>query len=456
MSALMRMFSVLSCLLMATPAMAMPPVEQAKLDNGLRVLLMQSHNVPMVSMSLSVPVGSWLDPQGKGGTAALLSSMLGDHTARHDYIAWADKLDAAAIRLGSSASRDSLSLSLTVLTEALAEGVDAYAEAALHPGWDAKRFAVLQSDSVSGAQKSLEEPGVRAAEQTAALLYDKHGYNHRSSGDLASLQRIELKDLQAMYAAQFKPQGAVLAVSGDVSMDELLALIRPVFSAWKGAPARSFHDIPQPAVVSGEARNINMPTRQMTVQLARLGPSRFDDAFFADMLLNHMFGGGGFSSRLMNEVREQRGLVYGVYSYFSPLAVPGPFVISLQTRADQAGKALAVVQDVMRGMHDGNISKAELDAAKANLTGGFAHRLDSNAKRVGLLSMIGYYGLPLDYLQAWERNINAVSLQAVKHEAKRFLDPEHWNIIQAGPTDGIQTGLTDGMPTGSGNGGISK
>lgn len=436
MSGLMRVLAVLALMLLATPAMAMPPVEQARLENGLRVLLMQSHNVPMVSMSLNVPAGSWLDPAGKGGTAVLLAAMLGDHTALHDTIAWADTLDAAAIRLGSDASRDSLSLSLTVLKEALVPGVDAFAEAALQPGWDAKRFAVLQSDSVAGAQKSLEDPGVRAAEQTAALLYGQHGYNHRPEGDLASLRKITLADLQAMYAAQFKPQGAVLAVSGDVSMDELLALIRPAFAAWKGAPAKSFRDIPAPAVVSGQSRDIDMPTRQMTVQLARLGPSRFDDAFFANMLLNHILGGGGFASRLMNEVREQRGLVYGVYSYFAPLAVQGPFVISLQTRADQAGKALDVVHEVMRGMHDGGIGKAELDAAKANLTGGFAHRLDSNAKRVDLLSMIGYYGLPPDYLQSWEANINAVSLDQVKAEAKRFLDPGQWNTIQAGPTDG--------------------
>jgi zinc protease len=146
-----------------------------------------------------------------------------------------------------------------------------------------------------------------------------------------------------------------------------------------------------------------------------------------------MLGGGGFSSRLMTEVREERGLVYGVYSYFVPLAVPGPFVISLQTRADQAGTALDVVRDVLRAMHDGKISKAELDAAKANLSGGFAHRLDSNGKRVGLLSMIGFYGMPMDYLQAWETKINSVTLAEVKHEAARFLDIADWNLVQVGP-----------------------
>ncbi len=440
MRSVMRLFSVLLLLTAsATPALAIPPIEEVRLDNGLRVLLMQSHNVPMVVMSLRVSAGSWLDPDGRGGTAVMLAATLTDHTARHDYVAWADRLDAAAIRMGGGATRDSLSLSLTVLKEALGEGIADFAEAALQPGWDGKRFAVMQSDAVAAAQKSLEEPGIRAAEETAAVLYPRHGYGHRPDGDLDSLKRIELKDLQAMYEHQFRPDGAILAVSGDVTMDELLALIRPAFAGWKGKAAAAIGNIPQPAVVHGENRHVEMPTRQMTIQLARLGPSRFDKAFFADMLLDHILGGGGFSSRLMNEVREQRGLAYGVYSYFIPLAVPGPFVISLQTRADQASKALDVVRSVMKSMHDGKINKSELVAAKANLTGGFAHRLDSNGKRVRLMSMIGFYGLPLNYLQGWEERINSVTLAEVKGEAARFLDASEWNVIQAGPEEQVHT-----------------
>jgi len=424
------------CTFIAPVAQAIPVIEQAQLKNGLRVLLMQAHNVPMVSMRLTVPAGSRLDPLNKGGAAALLAAMLTDHTAKQDYIAWADMLDAQAIRLGGGANRDSLSLSLTVLKEALDDGLDAFAEAALKPGWNKKRFAILRHDALSAAQKSLEEPGVRAAEETAAILYPAHGYGHRSSGSVASLPHVELADLKTLYSHQFKPQGSVLAVSGDVTMKELLALVRTRFANWKGAPDVPLKATPQAQKTTPERKHIAMPTRQMTVQLSRLGPSRYDQAFFANMLLNHILGGGGFSSKLMEQVREQRGLAYGVYSYFIPLAVPGPFVISLQTRADQAAKALAVVQDVMRNMHAGKISKVDLDAAKANLTGGFAHRLDSNSKRVGLMSMIGFYHMPLDYLAVWSQRINAVTLAEVKNEAKRFLAPEEWHIIEVGPHKG--------------------
>lgn len=427
------LIALLSLLVAIPSARAIPPIEEAHLKNGLRILLMEAHNVPMVVMRLTLPAGSYLDPESRGGTASILAGMLGDHTQKHDFVAWADLLDAQAIRLGVSANRDSLSISMTVLKEALQEGALAFTEAALQPGWNRKRFAILKADAISAAKKSLEVPGVRAAQMTARMLYQKHGYGHRSGGDADSLKRLELADLKSLYHRQFRPQGAVLAVSGDVTMKELLKQINPLLSSWKGQPEVTLKNISPPDPVAALSHYIPMPTRQMTVQLSRLGPSRYAPDFFADMLLNHILGGGGFSSRLMNEVREKRGLVYGIYSYFTPLTVSGPFVITLQTRADQAEQSIKVVQDVMRKMYDGHISHKQLDAAKANLTGSFAHRMDSNAKRVGLMSMIGFYGLPLNYLQVWTDQIKAVRLNDIKSAARKYLSPAQWGLVQVGP-----------------------
>jgi len=168
------------------------------------------------------------------------------------------------------------------------------------------------------------------------------------------------------------------------------------------------------------------------VQLTRLGLARSDAAFFPAFVLNHMLGGGGFGSRLMEEVREKRGLAYGVYSYFSPLAVPGPFLISLQTRADQAVQGEAVVRSVLAEMANGAITRAELKASKENLIGSFAQRMDSNRERVGLISMIGMYGLPLDYLVSWTSRVDAVTLEQVAKQAERFLKPESWSRVRVG------------------------
>ncbi len=424
-----------------TQAQAIPPIQQAQLKNGLRVLLMEAHNVPMVSMKLSLPGGSRFDANigknRKGGTASLLADMISDHTARHAHPVWDDLLDADAIKLGAGAGRDDFSLALTVLKDALKPGLDAFSEALLQPGWDKKRFAILKQDAIAAAQKAQEEPGVRAAQAAAALLFPQHPYGHRPGGTMASLKRINLGDLKSLYVAQFKPSGAVLAVSGDITMAELLPLLKVRLGGWQGKPAKGLMDISQPAIVAGKQADVALPTTQMLVQLLRLGPPRSDADFFPAFVLNHILGGGGFASRLMQEVREDRGLVYGVYSYFQPLAAPGPFVITLQTKADQAKQAEAVVRHVLADMAAGHISSKQLKASKENLTGSFAQRMDSNRERVGLISMIGLYHLPLDYLSRWQERVQAVTLAQVKAQAARYLKPEQWNRVRVGPPSAL-------------------
>ncbi|MDQ7000103.1 MAG: pitrilysin family protein [Mariprofundus sp.] len=420
-----------------TQAQAIPPIQQAQLENGVRVLLMEAHNVPMVSMKLTMSAGSRFDATDKGGTASLLADMLSDHTARHGHIAWDDLLDADAIKLGAGAGRDDFSLSLTVLKDALNTGLDAFSEALLQPGWNKKRFSILKHDAIAAAQKSREEPGVRAAQAAAALLFPQHPYGHRPGGTMASLKRISIADLKTLYAAQIKPADAVLAVSGDITMAELLPLLNARLSVWKGKAARGLMDISPAKGVAGKQRDVALPTTQMLVQLLRLGPARNDADFFPVFVLNHMLGGGGFGSRLMEEVREQRGLVYGVYSYFQPLAVPGPFVITLQTRADQAKEAESVVRDVLAAMASGKISKQQMIASKENLIGSFAQRMDSNRERVGLISMIGLYHLPLDYLSRWQQRVQAVTLDQIRVQAARYLKPEQWNRVRVGPKSAL-------------------
>jgi len=418
----------------AALAHAVPNIQTASLNNGLKILLIEAHNVPMVSMQLSMPSGSRFDPSNKAGTASILAALLGDHTAKHDDKAWAEWLDSEALRLGASASRDTLNISLTVVKESLPVGLDAFSEALLQPGWDKKRFNILREDRIAAATKAQEEPSVLAAQSTAKLLYDKHGYGHRTSGTAKSLAHIQLVDLKNLYQQQIQPQGSVLAVSGDITMAEILALLTPRLKTWQGTPHISALDIAMPSIVQGQTIQVEMPTSQALVQFSRLGITRSNDDFFPLFVMNHLLGGGGFGSRLMEEVREKRGLVYGVYSYFIPLAAPGPFVITLQTQAKQADQAADVVRDVMQRLADGNVTKTQLKASKNNLIGSFAQRMDSNRERVGLLSMIGFYQMPLDYLKHWTASVESVTLADVKRVGKVYLQADDWNMLQVGPT----------------------
>lgn len=417
----------------AAQALAVPAIQEARLSNGLRVLLVEAHNVPMVSMQLAMPAGSRFDPEGRAGASVMLATMLADHTARRDDEALASWLDARAIRMGADADQDTLGISVTALTEQLQPALDILAESLLKPGWDRKRFKELQQIAVAAAQKSLEEPGVRASQASAQLLFANHPYGHRPDGTPESLAAIRLDDLKSIYRSQLKPQGAVLAVSGDISMKALLPLLEKRLAGWQGKPAAGIFDLQPATAVAGKSVQIDMPTTQALVQLVRQGPSRKAPDFFPVFVMNHMLGGGGFGSQLMTEVREKRGLVYGVYSYFVPLAVPNTFAIMLQTRADQADAADKVVREVMRDMAAGKISEKELRAVKDNLVGSLVQRMDSNHERVGLMAMIGMYDLPLDYLQVWTSRIESVTLRQVRDEAAKWLDPTAWNEIRVGP-----------------------
>lgn len=415
-----------------TPVQAVPPIQQVTLDNGLRVLLIEAHNVPMVAMQLVLPAGSRFDAAGKGGAAGMLAEMLTDHTAIHDDKAWASLLDDGPIHLGAGASRDEMHMSLTVLKESLQPGLDALAEALLQPGWNKQRFDILKQDSIAAAQKAQENPGTRASQAAAELLFGDHPYGHRPGGSLQSLPNITLADLKSLYQAQYKPQGAVLAVSGDITLDELVPLLQSRLANWKGKPVKGMNDISAADTVTGKQADVKLPTTQTLVQLMRLGPARGDANFFPVFVLNHILGGGGFASRLMEEVREKRGLVYGVYSYFVPLAVPGAFAITLQTRADQAEQAEAVVRDLLADMAAGKITRKQMRASKNNLIGSFAQRMDSNRERVGLLAMIGIYDLPLDYLSVWTKRVEAVTLKQLRQQAAFYLDPKTWNRVRVG------------------------
>ncbi len=408
-------------------------IQEARLDNGLRVLLIESHNIPMLAMQLVLPAGSRLDPSGQAGTAAMLAAMLSDHTRRHDHESFDAWLDREAIHLGAGVSRDAMTLSLTVLRDVLPQGLDALAEALLQPGWDKQRLRQLRRDAIAAATKAMEEPGYRAAQRIGATLYGEHPYAHRPDGDAESLARITMDGMRRLYRRQCLPQGAVLAVSGDITLQQLLPMLEKRFGAWHGVPEIAFDAIEAVTPQAPQRHDISMPTTQTLVQFARLGIARGDADFFPALVLNHLLGGSGFGSVLMEEVREKRGLVYGIYSYLQPMMATGPFVISLQTRADQAKEAERIVRMQLQRLAMGQIDAKRLQAIKDNLTGGFAQRMDSNRERVGLVAMIGLYRLPLDYLQNWTQRVASVKLADVERVAQRLLPPDDWSVIRVGP-----------------------
>ncbi|MDX8394476.1 MAG: pitrilysin family protein [Mariprofundales bacterium] len=436
-----KKWQIITCfifvLLMPVTAQSMPDIQETRLDNGLRILLMEAHHLPMLSMRLLTPSGSRFDPNNHAGAASLLATMLGDHTKKHNRQAWARFLDDNALKLSLSVDQDVLALDITSLSDdsTLQVAAQAMSECLTQPGWNAKRFAILQQDLAASLQKSLESSSTRAYIATLEQLYGNHGYGHPSSGLANTVPNVSLADLQTIYKEQVRPDGAILAVSGDITLEQLVSLLQPVLKNWTGQVKHGLRDISIPSIKPVKAHDLHMPTAQTHLSLVRLGVSRGDKDFFPLYLLNHILGGGGFSSVLMEEVREKRGLAYGIYSWFAPWATTGPFIVSMQTRADQADLAYNVIEVTFDALRAGHIDAAKLRAAQNYLEGSFAQRLDSNKERVMLLAMMGMYKLPLDYLENWTKQMQSVSLQQVKKMADRFLNTSDWSLIRIGPKE---------------------
>ncbi len=405
-------------------------IERATLADGLDVLAWPAPRPPLVAIRLVIPGGRAAEKTD--GEAELLAAMLSDHTRRHDHAAWSAWLDAHALRFSIGTDAESWTVSVLALREQLPAALDAIAEALLAPGWNEKRFANLKERAIAAAKKAREEPGRLATERLLPALFGRHPYAHIPGGTPESLARIRLADLRRLYRAQFHPEGAHLVVAGDVHLKDLLPLARARLDRWRGAPALALADIPAPAAPKPARIHVPAPTTQTLIVLARLGPSRRDPLLFPDFLVNEAFGGGSFSSLLMKTLREQKGLVYGAYSYFEPRAKPGPWIVRVQTRNEKADEAARTTRRLMRRIARKGLPQALVRATAKRMAGRFPQSLDSNRERADLLAMVAFYGLPLDYLDEWPRRILAVDARDAARAA-RALDPRGWIEIRVGP-----------------------
>ncbi|BDZ72976.1 hypothetical protein GCM10025856_06950 [Methylophaga marina] len=251
------------------------------------------------------------------------------------------------------------------------------------------------------------------------------------AGDTVSVEKINLADLKAFYQQYYVAKNAVVVIVGDVSKSQAQQLATRLTVDLKSGTAA-----PELPVVSSFNQDkeivLPFPSSQTTIMMGQVGISRDDPDYFPLYVGNHILGGSGLVSILSDEVREKRGLTYGVYSYFSPMQQSGPYVFGLQTRNDQAEQALKVLKDTLNTYIKNGPSQAQLTAAKQNITGGFALRVDSNSKIADYLSMIGFYNLPLDYLDSFNDKVNAVTVADIKEAFKRRVHADNMLTVLVG------------------------
>jgi len=442
-----RLAAVCALVVVASSGWAAVPIERWTQAGGAQVYLVQSRSLPMVDVQIDFDAGSRRDPADKAGLASVTAAMASrgvrastagpalDENALGE--AWAD-LGAS---FGASASGDRMAFSLRSLTDPdLLPRVIALAARQLgDPSFPAEVWQREREQIVASIRESDTRPATVANKAFAAAVFGDHPYGYRATE--ASLAGIGVDDMSALYQRAIRPCRAKVSIVGDVSREQADVLVAGLFArvSAQGAGAACAPLPPVPAVAAltqpAATQSIPFESAQAHVQIGQPGIRRSDPDFLALIVGNYVLGGGGFVSRLYAEVREKRGLSYSVYSYFSPGLHAGAFGVGLQTRPDQAAQAIAVSQEVVARFVQEGPSEQELQAAKSNLIGGFALRLDSNRKLLDNVANIAWNDLPLDYLDTWTAAVARLTVADVKAAFGRVLRPETMVTVVVGARD---------------------
>lgn len=419
--------------LQATAGAAIP-IQQWTQPGGAQVYLVESPAIAMLDVQIDFDAGTRRDPTVQAGLASMTATMLdkglearnGEPAMDENALseAWAD----LGAQFGVSATGERLGFSLRSLTDPdlLDKAVALAARQIAQPSFPGAVWQRERERMVASLKESYTRPGSVIGRAYAKAVYGAHPYGYEVTE--ATLGRISIADMRAFYSAGVVACRARISMVGAVTRAQADAIAARLLSRLPQVPCASLPPMPQVPEVAplaqAEEKRIPFDSAQAHVLMGQPGFKRDDPDYFALTVGNYILGGGGFASRLTREVREKRGLTYGVYSYFSPGLHAGSFTVGLQTRPDQADQAVALVREVVKDFVAKGPTEAELKDAKDNLVGGFALRIDSNRKLLDNIASIAWNGLPLDYLDTWTQQVDKVTVSDIKAAFARKLQPE--------------------------------
>jgi zinc protease len=408
-------------------------IQTWKTAEGAKVLFVEARELPMFDLQLTFAAGSSHD-DGVPGLAMLTNAMLNEGVPGKDVGAIAAGFEDLGVNFGNGAFRDMAIASLRSLSaaEQREPALQLFNQVLGQPTFPEDSLARIKNQLLAGFEYQKQNPGKLASLALFERLYGTHPYAHPSDGTAESIPTISREQLQAFHAKAYTANNAIIALVGDLSRSEAEALASGVSAALPKGPA--LPRIAQPQEPKPGRQHIEFPSNQTHLMIAELGIDRRDPDYATLYLGNQVFGGGGFGTRLMTEVREKRGLTYGVYSGFSAMQARGPFMITLQTRAELSDGTLQLVTDMLRDYLATGPSEEELNNAKRELAGSFPLSTASNAAIVGQLGSMGFYDLPLTYLEDFMRDVQALTVEQVKAAMAKHLDPNALVIVTAGPT----------------------
>lgn len=408
---------------------AEPIGKRLVLKNGMILLLSEKHSIPMVTVNMAIRAGNIIAPQDKPGLASITASLLTEGTTRRSARQISTEIDFIGGSLSAGGGHDYASASLRVLKKDIRKGLDLLSDVLMHPVFDQKEIDRKVKSMLAEIQRQKEEPGVVAGEAFEKEVYGEYPYGRTNDEVAAYLPKMTRQEIADFYTSHYGPNHVIISVVGDVTEKEVVSLLSEYFKGWKQVgqstpPSPRFPDIAKITV-----RKIDKNITQANIDMGHIGIKRENPDYYAVSIMNYILGGGGFSSRLMDNIRDNKGLAYSVHSGYSAQKEAGIFTVSIQTKNESANEVIEEILKEIRRIQNELVSEKELNDAKAYLTGSFPLRMDTSAKIASILTSIEIYNLGLDYPQKYPAIINAVTREDIQRVARKYLHPDKTVIV---------------------------
>jgi zinc protease len=401
------------------PSNAQNQIKHWVTEKGINVFFLEAQELPILDMRLLFDAGSSRDSDSKG-LSYITHSLLDEGAAGLDAIQIAEKFDEVGAQFSAASSLDQSNLSLRTLTKKhyIQQALNVFMKILAKPDFTAADIELLRNRIIISIREDLQDPGFIAQKTFYKELYGDHPYGNTTKGEENSVSRITREEIVGFYQKYLVASNSTLVMVGAVSEEEAMDIAK-LFD-------QSMHEGKKPAALvapkpdlSRRTIRVSFPSKQAHILMGHLGLKRGGKGYFPTYLANHILGGSGFSSRIMNEVRLKRGLAYSAYSYLFPLKHKGPYIIGLQTEGKNIDTAIDIIEKTVNSYVADGPSTNELQHSIESITNGFPLRISSNASMLNYISMISYYGLPLDYLDTFQEKFKSIKmgqvLQAIKN-----------------------------------------
>ena len=404
-------------------------VKRTTLQNSLIVLHSEEHSLPIVMVTLLVKASQLNEPKDKAGLANLAAELLLEGTKHRKSTDISEEIEFLGASLDTSTGRDYTTISLSVLKKDINKGFELFSDILLNPTFPQQEID-REKELIKGSLRQSEEDPSFIAERTFRKeVFGEHPYGRLTEGSAETIGNIKREDLIKFYSDYFLPNNSILSIVGDLTEDELTALIKKYLDDWKKADLPPITANKLDEKKTKRVVKLDKDLSQANILLGHIGISRDKPDYYAVSIMNYIFGGGGFSSRLMQSIRDEMGLAYDVDSSFSLNKEKGLFQVEVQTKNESADLVISEILKQMERIRKEYVSDEELTDAKSYLTGSFPRRLDTNRKIADFLTLVEFYNLGLDYIEKYSTYINSVTKEDILRVARKYLDPENYVLV---------------------------